>query len=96
LPITGIQFFSPQNRPIAACRAQIGSISVTVTMEPAPLKDASSFAYIHQYPVNYTLLPAEHMGKSGGVALAECIHSTFLHSVFGFVEFKLVTESFNN
>ncbi len=39
-PITVSKRFTSKPS-IAACKAQIGSISVTVTIEPAPLKEAA-------------------------------------------------------
>ena len=38
---TTVSNFLTSKPSIAACKAQIGSISVTVTIEPAPLKDAA-------------------------------------------------------
>ena len=38
---TTVSNFLTSKPSIAACKAQIGSISVTVTIEPAPLKEAA-------------------------------------------------------
>ena len=55
--ITVSNFFTSKPS-IAACKAHIGSISVTVTMAPAPLKDAAVPFPTSPYPQTTTRFPA--------------------------------------
>ncbi len=55
---TTLSNFLTSKPSIAACKAQIGSISVTVTIEPAPRKEAAVPLPTSPYPQTTTLLPA--------------------------------------
>ena len=50
--------FFTSNPSIAACKAQIGSISQTVTIAPAPAKEATVPLPTSPYPATTTLFPA--------------------------------------
>ncbi len=54
-----VSIFFTSKPSIAACKAQIGSISVTVTLAPAPLKEKLLFLFQHHRILQQQLrLPA--------------------------------------
>ena len=87
-PITEAIFFTSKPS-IAACNAQIGSISVTVTIEPAPLNDAAVPFPTSPYPATTTLLPASMVSVARLMAsTADSLQPYLLSNL------DLVTESF--
>ena len=86
-PITVSKRFTSKPS-IAACKAQIGSISVTVTIEPAPLKEAAVPFPTSPYPHTTTLLPANIISVALLMAsTADSLHPYLLSNL------DLVTES---
>src|SRR5690606_18001077 len=84
-----VSSFLTSNPSIAACKAQIGSISVTVTIDPAPLKDAAVPLPTSPYPQTTTLLPASITSVARRIASTALSLQPYLLS-----NLDLVTESF--
>ena len=74
---------------MAACKAHIGSISVTVTIEPAPLKDAAVPFPTSPYPQTTTRFPANITSVARRIASTADSLQPYLLSNLDFV-----TESF--
>ena len=70
---------------IAACKAQMGSTSVTVTIEPAPLNDAAVPLPTSPYPQTTTLLPASIVSVARLTASTADSLQPYLLSNFDFV-----------
>ena len=86
-PITVSKRFTSKPS-IAACKAQIGSISVTVTIEPAPLNEAAVPFPTSPYPHTTTLFPANIISVALLMAsTADSLHPYLLSNL------DLVTES---
>ena len=77
--------FLTSNPSIDACKAQIGSISLTVTIAPAPLNEATVPFPTSPYPATITLFPA--IIKSVDLLIASTADSLqpYLLSNFDFV-----------
>src|SRR5690606_6615257 len=73
---------------IAACSAQMGSISVTVIIDPAPLKEAAVPLPTSPYPATTTLLPANMVSVALRMASTALSRQPYLLS-----NLDLVTES---
>ena len=73
---------------IAACKAQIGSISVTITLAPAPLNEAAEPFPTSPYPATTATFPAIIIS----VALLMASTNDSLHPYL-LSNFDLVTES---
>ena len=87
--ITVSNFFTSKPS-IAACNAQIGSISVTVTIEPAPLKEAAVPFPTSPYPQTVTRFPANIISVALRIAsTADSLHP-YLLSNFDFVTESLI------
>src|SRR5690606_34873561 len=56
--LNGIYHFFTSKPSIAACKAQMGSISVTITRQPAPAKEAAEPFPTSPYPPTTATLPA--------------------------------------
>ena len=56
--LIAFSIFFTSNPSIAAWSAQIGSISVTITLHPAPLRDAADPFPTSPYPATTATLPA--------------------------------------
>ena len=88
LPTTVSNFFTSKPS-IAACKAQIGSISVTVTIEPAPRNEAAVPFPTSPYPQTTTLFPANIISVARRTAsTADSLQPYLLSNL------DLVTESF--
>ena len=86
--LTASSIFLTSYPSIAACRAHIGSISVTITLAPAPLKEAAEPFPTSPYPATTATLPA----IITSVALLIASTSDSLHPYL-LSNFDLVTES---
>src|SRR5690606_14751881 len=86
---TTVSSFFTSYPSIAACRAHIGSISVTVTIDPAPRKDAAVPLPTSPYPQTTTRFPANIKSVARRIAsTADSLHPYLLSNL------DLVTESF--
>ncbi len=75
---------------IAACSAQIGSISVTITRQPAPLKEAAEPLPTSPYPPTTATLPASIRSVARRMASTSDSLQPYLLSNFDFVTESLM------
>ena len=75
---------------IAACKAQIGSISVTITLAPAPLRDAAEPLPTSPYPATTATFPAIIISVALLIASTNDSLHPYLLSNFDFVTESLI------